>query len=879
MSTASTPPKADPPNHDSNVDPTAIPFRRSKTSEAAPKNSNKNDKFNEYLTARNASSFDDRAQSKLQSLSHAKLQARDAQTAFLNYLSWSHGLEKSALSEPNKEMVKLHREWKDAERELARAYSQGIKYTARIPKSQEATWMAERLLNEWKNRFMGSYLEQEGQNNDDSIEGDKKKVGGTKTSVVDLEEKEGSCRNGELSKKRTVRTIHQIMSRLTPSAAGTKIIEQEKSTNAKSSNESTATLSATAALYPSAKLPKIRIPPPTNKDYTSLLRSYSVSKARRKGQQAETLMGTMLDVAKMLSYYYNMDHPKWTEDRLFDVGMEVVEENGVVDYCDSTNEIEGQNEHKQWMTWVKESIPNSKAFSLAVKCHAGTTHNESLSRIIALNHIHNDFAQCCPPTVPEIYKDDPFVLLHSIKGLKNFQIPEEKARGEEWIRRLHRFVINSSNKDYLRSGEEVGNALYDNVDGAEEALNEQVGSYSSSTTTRINAVDVTAAYTTLIRLYAKLRGTKEVATNARKTLDRMHFVHDVMMFGYEENRASAKKETSDGNGTTTSSGVIVSPEHIARIEIRPNAYNLVLGLYRDSRNAEDAMKAVELLQSMVNVGKKSPEQCRGTPLPTTQSFEYTILALASMKDAEQAIAEANRLVRLMEAQEYLEPSVTVYNALIELCCKTMFITPELFDKAINILETLKEKSISHPQLTPNAETLSLVIKACSLSEREDHEHVLKTATDLFSQLVAKETDEKSAVALTDSCYFHLMKCVSMHMEENEEDKKERMLELFSEACQRGLASAGVLTLFRNSVSEEEYRLTVGEGRLADGWVKNVTGPKALYTDGTKGGAGKNARREGKSTSDWAKKQRERDIRHVALKEAKKARKLYKKIKS
>ncbi len=506
-----------------------------------------------------------------------------------------------------------------------------------------------------------------------------------------------------------------------------------------------------------------------------------------------------------------------------------------------------------------------------------TTDNESLNRIIALNHIHDDFARCCPPTVPEIYKDDPFGLLHSIKGLKNFQISEEKRRGEEWIRRLHRFVMNSSNKDYLKSGEETGNTLPDDGDGAEEVLEAQEGNHPSSTITRTREVDVTAAYTTIIRLHAKLRGTKGAAADARKTLDRMHFVHDVMMFGYEENRKSAKNEMSDGSGTASTSGVVDSPEHIARVEIRPNAYNLVLGLYRDSKIAEDAMKAVELLQSMVDAGKKSPEKCRGTPLPTVQSFEYTILALASMKDIGQAIAEANRFIQLMEDQEYLEPSVTVYNALLELCCKKMFITSELFDKAIEILETMKEKSKTHPQLTPNAETLSLVMKACSLSQREDHEHVLKTATDLFSQLAAKETDETSAVALTDNCYFHLMKCVTMHMVENEEDMKERILELFSEACQRGLTSAGVLAMFRNTVTEEEYRLTVGEGRLADGWVKNVTGPKALYTDGTKGGAGKHARREGKSTSYWAKKQRETEIRRVALKEAKNARKLYKKI--
>ena len=70
-------------------------------------------------------------------------------------------------------------------------------------------------------------------------------------------------------------------------------------------------------------------------------------------------MVNMLEVAKTLAYYYNGDHPNWTENRLHDVGMEYVK----ID-CDDV---------KKWTTWVKESVPNSKAFALAVKCYAGST--------------------------------------------------------------------------------------------------------------------------------------------------------------------------------------------------------------------------------------------------------------------------------------------------------------------------------------------------------------------------------------------------------------------------------------------------------------------------------------------------------------------------
>jgi len=78
-----------------------------------------------------------------------------------------------------------------------------------------------------------------------------------------------------------------------------------------------------------------------------------------------------------------------------------------------------------------------------------------------------------------------------------------------------------------------------------------------------------------------------------------------------------------------------------------------------------------------------------------------------------------------------------------------------------------------------------------------------------------------------------------------------------------------------NVPENVFTEKVGHGRLADKWVANVTTEKALYTDGTSGGEGKNARRKGKSTSEWLKKQKLREEEIRRMKAAKVERKRFK----
>ena len=90
-----------------------------------------------------------------------------------------------------------------------------------------------------------------------------------------------------------------------------------------------------------------------------------------------------------------------------------------------------------------------------------------------------------------------------------------------------------------------------------------------------------------------------------------------------------------------------------------------------------------------------------------------------------------------------------------------------------------------------------------------------------------------------------------------------------------MCSADVLQIFKNSVPEAEFVKVAGNGRLADSWIENVSSGLALYTDGTTGGQGKHAQRKGKSTSNWSKKQRERENTIAARKRRKAEKRLLK----
>ncbi|KAL7541623.1 hypothetical protein ACHAWF_006990 [Thalassiosira exigua] len=765
----------------------ALPLRRSRRTTSA-----------NAADGEGGKGFDDRARAKLSALSRAKEEAARAEAAFSQYAAGEN-------DDDDEDAAELRERWDSSERALATAYSQAVKYAARTTKSESATQAAERLLFEWMDRF-ADQLERDGVG-PNARDGPR-----TTRATQDM-----------MAKKEMVRTMRQIVSALTGGDAATE------------SNPSTSSSAVEHERGAAPSLLKILIPPPTYSDYYNLLRAYSLSKARRKGQQCEVVMANMLRLAQAVVNHYSDDG-----ERRADVGAD---DPGVA----SASCGEERGDVPRWKLWAKDSVPNSKVFAFAIKCHAGSTHKQSLDRIIALNQIHDSVSESAEIHIPGMYRNDPYVRFHSIKSLKSLQTKEERDVGMKWLRDLHEFVTSPENSDYGRWTSKASESANDpSADGDE---NEE-----RAPAVRPQTIDVTSAYTALIRLLAKLRGADGAAADAREILNYMHEVHNLFAKGAEDPDSRAA---------------------IASVEIRANAYNLVLGLYRDSKDSEDAAKAVELLRRMVAAGDESGEDRNGVPLPTEQSFEFAIGALANLSDGGEAIEEAERLIELMRGQEHVDPSVAAYNALIAVCNKQLFGKAELFDKALGVLDGMKEARKEAPGVTPTPETFALVMKACSLSEHGDHEKVLDSASKLFNELEGQESDKESAVALTDRAYFYMMKCTERHMVGDQDAKKERIMDLFSDACQRGLCSANVLTLFRNAVSEEEYRLTVGDGRLADPWIANVRGPRALYTDGSQGGAGKHARRKGKSTSDWAKKQRVKEAWRGKKREEKRAKKFFK----
>jgi len=814
----------------------ALPFKRSKKT----RNSTNN----------RGHGFDDRANAKLDALSSAKIEADVAKAAYQSFDGY--------IGEDTLNKEDLHDTWNKSEENLALAYSQAIKYTSRIHNNESATKMAERLLNEWVDRFMKPL------GNSSVVSGEAGKDGDNVS--------EASINKMYLNKKWMVRTINKIMPRLT-SCSNDDLKVQEDGVTAATTTSS---------------LSSIRIPPPASKDYVNILRAYSLSKARRKGQQAEGIIKNMMKIANTVSYYYDESNHNWSQDKANDIGMERV-----------TNE-DGQ-QIQQWRMWVNESIPNSKVFALAIKCNAGSTRTESFDRIVLLNDMHGSFADCCKSHIGGMYKDDPYVLFHSIKAVKTLQQKQEWDRGQEWLDRMHQFITNSDNGDYFTSQSARGKQQQQqqsNDTVREEKVPTAVESESQTT------IDVTAAYTTMIRNLATLRGKKGVASKARGILDRMHVVQDTFVNGLEVNEDSQSTLsstkvytkindipyliTAEDNVMDASS--IDKSKRIAFIQIGVKAYNLVIGLYKDSKNGEDTTKALELLQRMIDAESKAPEDRGGVPLPNKETFELAILSLVNMDDADKAYEESERLIQLLQNNESLNLTASAYNAFITVCNRQFYGKSELYDKAISILDKMNDLSKTNPEVSPTPETLALVMKACALSEHNDHEKILKTASDIFSQLKEQETDDKSAVALSDRAYYYMMKCVDMYMFEEEglaldddtttvsTTKQDMIEELFSEACQRGLCSADVLLFFKKHVSEEDFVLTVGKGRLADNWIANIKGPRALYTDGSKGGPGKHARRKGKSTSNYVKKQKEKDAKHESRKKEKEAKKFFKKKK-
>jgi hypothetical protein len=448
--------------------------------------------------------------------------------------------------------------------------------------------------------------------------------------------------------------------------------------------------------------------------------------------------------------------------------------------------------------------------------------------------------------------------MHSIKSVKNFQRREEADLVDDWFDRLHGFVLNPPDEQISRYNDDGNDSL-----DASDANN---GDHQS-----MQAIDLTGTYTSIIRGYVKLRKEPSAAEKAWVALQRM-----------QDLSALSESEIT-----------------IATVDLKINPFNLFLGSPNNAHgtNHENRILArkISLLDTLIDSAKKGTGTCPtesqssslssssstaiSLPLPNEQSFVGCIKALSSLKNPEKIAKEAERIVAAYESlikDHIIPPSPKVHNAIIELYIDTFgkdksASIGSLLSICVAVSKRMEDLASSRPDIAPDIFTRTLFLKACSIDDQnpesrlERYEKAEQIMKELENENSGKAGDDDNNIEgdssklkskLNDKCYFYMMKCVSNTISDPEE-KRGKIIDLFKKATDGGFVSADVLKTLRTNTTNEIYTDIVGNGRLADRWVENVTSGLALYTDGTTGGAGKNARRKGKSTSNWVRKQSDR----------------------
>jgi len=496
------------------------------------------------------------------------------------------------------------------------------------------------------------------------------------------------------------------------------------------------------------------VQPPTRKMFHDVLHAWANSKVRRKGFIAEALLVRMTELS--------LKYPTF-----FDV------------------------------------MPDSKAFALAVKCHAGTTHKSKLKHIIELQKAHDAFADHC---IPNVSIDDPYFLIFCIKSLHRYEQSIESKLSDAWLIRLHDSLMKRLERSKTTDSHTKGKGIISPA---------------------IKQVDVTGAYVSVIRGLVNCR-VKDATKKSLHILENMNKI-----------------------ATLTKTCPTV------HIEIKASAYDLILRSLRNDRTKESAKQSIVLLNLMLDYS-----QCANDgkiPKPSAQSFELCIQCLAANPDSEWVFDKSKNLINAYEnlfKSNQCEPSIAVYNSLIQVYAITFKNTSDILSQTLKIFERMKKLAEVFPVLKPDSDTICNIIFACSIAPNDEASDInpLEIARSMYSQLV----DDSIKYEITDRCIYNMMRCTLNHgknveLENEEKDIEEKIVELFQESCKHGLVSYDILNCFKSAVSTEQYTAIVGRGRLANNWIKNVTSKKALYTDGSMGGAGKNSRRKGKSSTFWKKK--------------------------
>eukprot|EP00554_Chaetoceros_debilis_P007875 CAMPEP_0194078306 /NCGR_PEP_ID=MMETSP0149-20130528/4738_1 /TAXON_ID=122233 /ORGANISM="Chaetoceros debilis, Strain MM31A-1" /LENGTH=889 /DNA_ID=CAMNT_0038759543 /DNA_START=360 /DNA_END=3029 /DNA_ORIENTATION=- len=840
---------------------------------------------------------DRRAQVKLDTLQMARGQTNKTKAYYQKAIkdqftssssSSSSKSSKSSASNRSKkntdEVKRRHNDWMTHEILLADAYSKAIKYTAKLNNVPGAALRAQIFLDEMIARH--DYGDIDGHGNGD-IDGD----GHGKPLIA--EEKSNFMLQVQGMNFETITVNFNDMAvdeLLNAMSKSNKPMEKPEHANANvkegDDRPDTTDTDTFTNTNPNPN-PKLHIPPPTKRECHNVLHAYASSKLKKKGLYAENLLYRMMELA--FWYPTNSDcNSNWNSSSKDGVGLGF---GGV--------------------------MPDSKTFAIAIKSYGGSTYKDALDRIKRLHQVHEQLAAMDSHAKHKFNinignidanADDPFFLMHSIKAVQKYTQPKEMQLMEEWFQRLHKSVMNTNDDDDDNDDKDD-----DNDDDADniKVQNDDDDEKEEEEGIPLEPLELTGTYNAVLRNFAKLRGRQNEAEKAARILEQMRDLYEINM--------NMNSTTLMGENDR---------RVLATVDVKTNSYNLVLGAYSTSKEESSVAKARILLDGMIDSAKSSKSRSGANknndtsfllasstststscpvPHPDAQSFAYYIQTLYLLHDRESAVEEAKRVLGLYESLLRADlidvPSPKPHNACMETYVRMFGRDKDKtnISKLMDMCSTVVSRLVKMTSVNGNANfmnadvhTWALMLRACAADDGDDINRIerMEVAESVYNELImdddngddedGDDDDDNDNVKtkINDKCFFYMMKCIANNTNTNDTDSantKEQIKGVFQQACKGGFVSADVLQMLRLTMSEDEFEDIVGDGRLADDWVINVTSGVALYTDGSTGGEGKNARRKGKSTSDWAKKQRVKGERIRAGKEAKVERKRLKKV--
>jgi hypothetical protein len=734
--------------------------------------------------------------------------------------------------------ITLEHTLKTQSEELAKAYSQAIHYVARTKEEDSASY-AHRLLEEWIEQcgvpqYEYKYLDNGHVKKDK--DDDNKKKDGVEGKIIQA--------NSPTQKPTPKDKVKELLKSFNPVAA----LAKSKPIPDKVKALPNTTFAAS-------------LPRPEARSFHHVLLAYSDSKLRQKGFRAEQILIRMAEV----SWWYPDD-------------------------------------------FASTCRPESKTFAIVAKAWSGTTHQDALDHIEVLHTLHDQFVK--HNVEGFVSPSDPFLLIHSLKTKSLHQQLHRQRQAvacRTWLEQLHAIALEHADNGKKAVGQ--------NKHNGEEPASVQDSSTSVGDTVPATPLDLTGTYMTALRGYARASripngfgGYKQAFRTLRKIehLDQL----------------SKKSEQA---------------RQAYQIELKPNTYELILSCCIASKHPGSALSLMKELVakhkqatldsfSNENISDQSPlsETCFAHALQSMKHGEPTD---ENLKAGVQWLLEEMISFYASGAddsdKDSSTPSPVAFHALLDLYCKWYSQDATLMSRVQSVIQQMKElaKTANVESLKPDVKAKALVLKACSLAKNTHPEESMAVARSTLDSLEEEEKQLKQNL-MTDEVYYYYMKCIMPKDEaiqtvadsgkgdffkllsqvettfddgddedegeegnsEEEASENERgasdpdeqaseIVHVFRACAKRGLVNSNVLSVLRSSLSDQDYTKIVGNGRLPSHWVRNVTSGKALYTDGKMGGAGKNARRKGKSTSDWKKKQQTKEENlheKIAKKRVKKA---------